>query len=91
MPKQINDVFVQYPKDALEEKIEGVVQVKMLLGVDGTVEDAIVSVSSGHPNLDEAAIEAAKQIKYTPGLVEGKPVCMWLYRPFNFKLDRVNK
>ena len=91
MPKQINDVFVNYPKDALEAKIEGVVQVKMLLGIDGTVEDAEVSVSSGHPNLDKAAIDAAKQIKYSPGMVDGEPVCMWLYRPFHFKPDKVNK
>ena len=91
MPRQMNDVFVQYPEDAMEAEIEGVVQVKMLLGVDGTVLEAEASVSSGHPNLDQAAIEAAKQIKFRPGLVDGEPVCMWLYRPFDFKLDKVNK
>lgn len=91
MPRQINDVTVQYPKDALEAGIEGVVHVKMLLGIDGTVEDADVSVSSGTLSLDRAALEGAKQCKFTPGLINEKPVRMWLYKPFTFKLDKVNK
>lgn len=91
MPRQINDVFVQYPKDALEAKIEGTVHVKMLLSAEGIVEDAQVSVSSEHLSLDKAALETAKKLKFTPGVVDGKPVRMWLYRPFNFRLDQVNK
>ena len=74
MPRQINNVEVRYPKDALENKIEGVVHVKMLLNADGRVKDAQVSVSSGTMSLDLAAVEAAKKCAFTPGLIDGMPV-----------------
>ncbi len=89
MPRQINNIQVQYPKDALEKKFEGVVHVKMLLGADGRVQDAEVSVSSGMLSMDLAAVEAAKQCIFSPGLIDGQPVRMYLYKPFNFKLSQV--
>jgi len=91
MPRQMNQVTVQYPQDALDAGIEGTVHVKMLLSREGIVESAEVSVSSGSPSLDEAALEAAKQCRFRPGLVNGKPVRMWLYKAFPFKLSMVNR
>lgn len=91
MPRQINNVTVQYPKDALDAGIEGIVHIEMILDKNGNVENAQVSVSSGTLSLDRAALEAAKRCKFTPGMVEGRPVRMRLYKPFTFKLDRVNR
>ena len=91
MPQQTNTVVIQYPKDALEAGIGGTVHVKMIINKEGIVDEAEVSVSSGVPSIDQAALDAAKQLKYTPALVNGEAVRMRLFKPFVFDPDNVEK
>lgn len=91
MPRQINSLEVQYPKDALEAGMGGTVHVKMILSKEGLVEEAEVSVSSGVPSLDQAALETAKQLRFTPAILDGEPVRMRLFKPFFFDPDNVEK
>jgi TonB family protein len=91
MPRQTNNLEVQYPKEALDAGIGGTVHVKMILSKEGLVEEAEVSVSSGVLSLDQAALKAARQLKFTPAILDGKPVRMRLYKPFFFDPDNVEK
>ena len=91
MPQQINSVTVQYPKDALEEGIEGDVHVKMIIDEKGNVEEAEIYRSSGVPSLDQAALETAKLLKFSPALVSDVPVRMRLFKLFQFDVDNVEK
>ncbi|UCE17917.1 MAG: energy transducer TonB [Gemmatimonadota bacterium] len=91
MPRQINPLEVQYPKEALDAGIGGTVHIKMILSKEGLVEEAEVSVSCGVTSLDQAALNAARQLKFTPAILDGKPVRMRLYKPFVFDPDNVEK
>ncbi len=68
----IHDVAPQYPPEAGRARIEGTVVLLAVIGTDGSVKD--VRVENGLPILIQAAIEAVKQWRYKPYLVDGEPV-----------------
>jgi protein TonB len=68
----VHDVAPQYPPEAGRARIEGTVVLMALIGRDGSVQD--VHVQSGLPVLAQAAIEAVKQWRYKPYLLNGEPV-----------------
>ena len=68
----VYDVAPKYPPEAGRARIEGTVVLLAVIGKDGTVED--VSVVKGLPVLAQAAIEAVKQWRYRPYLLNGAPV-----------------
>jgi TonB family protein len=66
---KINPVL---PKKALEAHVSGMVILQLAVNEDGDVYD--VKVMRGHPLLDEAAVDAARQWRYSPTLLNGEPV-----------------
>jgi protein TonB len=68
----VTRVTPQYPDDARQARIQGSVVLRTEIDKNGDVED--VSLVSGHPLLAPAAIEAVKQWKYKPYLLNGQPV-----------------
>ena len=68
----VYDVAPKYPPEAGRARIEGTVVLLAVIGKDGAVED--VRVKSGVSVLAQAAIEAVKQWRYRPYLVNGEPV-----------------
>ncbi|MEL6821539.1 MAG: energy transducer TonB [Calditrichota bacterium] len=83
-PVVIKKAAAKYPELARKASIEGMVTVKVLVDTKGDVEDVVVLTS--HPLLDNAAIEAAWQFKFTPGKQRDRLVKVWVSVPFNFKL-----
>jgi len=65
-------VNAEYPREAREKNIQGVVRLKVEISKDGDVTDLILI--SGDPLLAPAAVEAVKQWKYKPYLLNGQPV-----------------
>jgi protein TonB len=61
-----------YPPLALRARIEGTVQFTAVVGRDGTVQS--LTLVSGHPLLAQAALEAVRQWRYAPTLLNGEPV-----------------
>jgi TonB family protein len=61
-----------YPPLAKQARISGVVKLDAIIGKDGTVQN--LKVSSGHPLLVPASMEAVKQWVYQPTLVNGEAV-----------------
>jgi TonB family protein len=72
-PRVTRQVKPQYPADAMKAKIEGRVQLELVVLPDGTVGDVTV-VRSLHTSLDLEAIKAVKQWRFEPGTRDGKPV-----------------
>jgi periplasmic protein TonB len=68
----VYDVAPQYPPEAGRARLEGPVVLMAVIGQDGSVED--VRVESGLPILVQAAIDAVKQWRYKPYLIDGEPV-----------------
>ena len=82
----VYDVAPKYPPEAGRARIEGMVVLLAVIGKDGTVKD--VRVESGLPVLAEAAIEAVKQWRYRPYLLNGEPVEVDSQITINFTLSR---
>lgn len=62
----------QYPPIAKMARIQGTVVLQALIAKDGTIED--LHVVSGSPMLANAAMEAVRQWRYEPTLLNGIPV-----------------
>jgi TonB family protein len=68
----VTKVPPQYPQEAKDQSIQGVVVMKVTVDKEGNVEN--IQLMSGHPLLVPPAIGAVKQWKYKPYLVNGTPV-----------------
>ena len=68
----IRKVEPVYPKIGLAARITGVVLLKAIISKDGEIKE--LQVVSGHPVLVPAAIDAVKQWRYRPYLLNGEPV-----------------
>lgn len=85
-PAALRKVHPPYPELARQARVEGRVQVRVLVGREGTVLDARVEKGLSIPLLDGAALEAARQWRFTPGRANGHPVACWVSIPFQFSL-----
>ncbi|MGA7820995.1 MAG: TonB family protein [Candidatus Sulfotelmatobacter sp.] len=81
----IHDVPPQYPPEAGRARIEGTVVLMAVIGTDGTVTD--VRIESGLPILAQAAIDAVKQWRYKPYMIDGEPVEVDSRITINFALS----
>jgi protein TonB len=68
----INRVTPVYPPLARQTRISGTVRLHAIIGKDGTVRE--LEVMSGHPLLVQSALDAVRQWKYRPTLLNGEPV-----------------
>lgn len=66
---QVNPV---YPSDAIKNRVQGMVQLHVVIDIEGTVKQ--VDVLSGPPDLATAATDAVKQWRYQPTTLNGDPV-----------------
>src|ERR1700679_2976153 len=57
-----------YPPSARQARVQGVVTLHASIGKNGTVQE--LTVIGGHPMLVQAAIDAVKQWRYQPYLVD---------------------
>lgn len=75
-----------YPKSALKDLFEGTVWVGLMVDEQGRVE-SVRLIKGARGDLDTAALEAAKQWKFTPAEKKGKPVKTEVTIPFRFKVS----
>ena len=61
-----------YPPLAVQARVQGVVVLKAVIAKDGTVQS--LELESGHPMLVNAAMDAVKQWRFKPYMVNGVPV-----------------
>ena len=81
----IHDVAPQYPPEAGRARIEGTVVLLAVIGTDGSVKD--VRVENGLPILAQAAIDAVRQWRYKPYMINGEPVEVDSRITINFTLS----
>ncbi len=68
----INRVQPTYPPLARQARIQGTVRLHAIIAKDGTVQQ--LEVLSGHPLLVQSALDAVRQWRYQPTLLNGEPV-----------------
>ncbi len=73
-----------YPQEGFVKKIEGTVEVEILIDVTGRVKPTRILRSI--PALDAAALECVKQWVFSPAMKHGRPVPILARAPVNFKI-----
>jgi len=81
----IRKIQPNYPPLARQARIQGSVLLQAEISKDGTIEN--LHLISGHPMLAPAAIEAVKQWKYKPYILNGEPVEVETQITVNFTLS----
>lgn len=87
-PDRIVNVRPDYPPMAIAARVSGSVTIEAIIGTDGVVREAKVLKSV--PLLDEAALKAVRQWRYTPTLLNGVPVSVIMTVTVTFTLDRLH-
>ncbi|MGO9259563.1 MAG: energy transducer TonB [Bryobacteraceae bacterium] len=82
----INQPHPLYPPLAKQARIQGVVELNAIIGKDGTVQN--LTVVKGHPLLVQSALDAVKQWRYKPTLLNGEPVEVQTTIDVNFTLSQ---
>jgi len=70
----IAKVDPKYPEEARRQHVSGTVKLHAIIRKDGAVSD--LKVISGDSLLTQAAIDAVQQWRYSPTLLEDKPVAV---------------
>src|SRR4051794_8473998 len=84
-PRKIQDVAPVYPELARTARVSGVVIIEATIDEQGGVQDARVLRSI--PLLDRAAVDAVRQWRFTPTVLNGQVIPVVMTVTVNFRLD----
>jgi TonB family protein len=90
-PVAINPVSpVHYPPALLEQGIEGRVLLQLYVDSAGVLspDSTRLAESSGYPALDSAALAGAAELRFSPALLQGRPVAAPFLQPVQFRSPR---
>jgi len=81
-------VTPRYPESARRTGIEGTALLKFLVQADGGVASVTIERSSGHADLDHAAVQAIRRWRFEPARRDRRAVAAWAVLPVEFRLKR---
>jgi protein TonB len=84
-PTKIRDVRPVYPPEAMATGVAGMVIVEALIDMEGAVRSTRVLRSI--PQLDQAALDAVRQWRFTPTVLNGLAVPVIMTVTVNFTLQ----
>jgi protein TonB len=84
-PNLISQVKPAYPQSARDAGIEGIVHIQGIIAADGSL-IGLRAVNNPNADLTNAAIEAAKQWRYRPALLNNEPIEVPTELEVEFKL-----
>ena len=85
-PIALNRIVPVYPRSARRKGHEGRVLVEIAVAASGAVTHAEVVASSGHAELDAAALGATRTARFAPATADGVSVSGRLRLTFDFRL-----
>ena len=86
-PEVVMSSVPEYPDLAKRIGLEGSVTVNVLLDKEGKVKKTQLMKSTDDV-FTQPALEAAKKWIFTPAIMNGKPVLVWVAIPFRFRLTK---
>ena len=86
-PRKIGDVRPTYPPSMREAGLTGVVPMEAVIGKDGGVLAVRVLSAQVHPDFAIAAVDAVRQWRFSPTLLNGAPVEVTMTVTVRFDLD----
>ncbi|MES9995890.1 TonB family protein [Desulfovibrio aminophilus] len=86
-PRLLRKVEPKYPLTARKRQVTGKVLVKFLVDPEGRVRHLDVVESRPEGVFDQAAVEAVSAWEFTPGVLRGRSVSVWMLLPISFTLQ----
>ena len=83
-PRKTWNVTAEYPRMAYLRRVQGIVILEVTVDREGEVSK--VSVLRSSEGLDEAAVDAVRQWRYEPTMVQGRPVSVILTATVRFQI-----
>jgi protein TonB len=83
----LNNPHPIYPKKSRRLNEQGKVVLAVEVDLNGTVSQIKISLTSGYPRLDRAAIETIRSWRFIVGKKSGVPQKIWVNIPINFVLE----
>jgi TonB family protein len=89
LPRRLKEVKPDYTREAMKARIEGVVVVEGIVETDGKLDQiqVIRSLDSQY-GLDDQAVKAASQWRFSPGTKDGQPVRVAITIELKFTLRK---
>jgi TonB family protein len=82
----LNMTRPEYPAEELKHGIEGDVTVELFVNDGGAVENAWVTMATGSSSFEAVSLEAVRQFRFKPPIVDGKPSSMWIRFQIRFRI-----
>ena len=75
-----------YPYKARQRNIEGVVEVRFLVGADGSISNISIISSDPQGLFDDAVMKTIPNWRFRPGVLDGQAVPSWVVTAVEFRL-----
>jgi len=85
-PAYLRNPAPPYPKSAKRRRLEGVVELKVLVSAEGKVLNLSIFKSCGHSALDRSALQTVRNWRFLPAKRNGKAVNSDVIVPIRFQL-----
>lgn len=85
-PQYLHNPPLDYPRQSAQRGEQGRVLVQVLVGTDGLPQKTELKASSGHPRLDQAALDSVLRWRFVAGRRDGVAQAMWVTVPVQFVL-----
>lgn len=85
-PQSVVQMEPRYPTRARHRQIEGLVDVKFMVNVDGSVGTIEILAAQPEGIFEAAVLETVARWTFKPGRIDGKPVPCWVVQPVSFTL-----
>ena len=86
-PRLLAQVRPRYTEDALLRKVQGTVQLELVVTKDGRPAEIRVMRSLDPGGLDERAVDAVNQWRFEPGRFAGRPVDVLVTVYLDFRIQ----
>jgi TonB family protein len=87
VPMKIKDVRPTYPPSMRDAGLTGIVALEAIVGREGAVTSVRVLSAQAHPDFAVAAVDAVRQWRFTPTLLNGQPIEVAMRVSITFDLD----
>lgn len=78
------DMPIEYPLRLWDQDMEGETLLRVRVTDTGAVDSVEVVESSGHPAFDSAAVDGARDLRFSPARKDGKRIEVWAEVPVHF-------
>jgi protein TonB len=83
----LNNPGPQYPIASRRRREQGIVRLRVQVSAEGAVQQVLLDRTSGHPDLDAAALDVVrKRWRFAPAKQGDRPVAAWVIVPLDFAL-----